>query len=430
MRIIASLVVAASLAAGGGLAQATTTTTVYFQGTGDTRLAPAYIYDRAKQEDNKLINASTDAGWQADFYPVQGEATMDESVLSGISLTQNSVKEELAAGNRVVVEGFSLGSLAAGDLGVYLAGEGVDISNTKITMISDGHTPNTGALVVLEKIKLVKPVLDFLGITAGPRVIPSIGIWEYDCVNGDIICDTPDMRDPIGLLDAALGYILKHGGVDPKYNYRNLSELEYTSYVDGNVTTKAYHAPRSIPRAVELVTGSVVLSARLDALIEKLVTSKGDPGQEKTYKTIPETIRDVASIFDPEAPLLPTTMEEVPAFVGDIAEELVLSGTPKVGGIVGQAVGSAVGTQLAGPAGGVFGGEVGLQTGEFVGTVVGNAAAPYVGDAVAAGTQSLIEGNPGAVNAFIEQTLPGAPLIPTEPIVLPQVVLPPLPALL
>lgn len=390
----------------------------YFQGTGDTVAAPEYIEKYAADSGFELVDMSTDEGWEADFAPVQGTNTADQSIASGVALASPSIQQDLADGKRVVGTGYSLGALAMGQLGKDLAEAGVDISNMKFTLISDGTTKDTGALVVLERIKPVADVMKMIGITPGPREVPSVGQWEFICIAGDGVCDVPDvLRDPVGALDALVGYFVKHGGADPKYNYWNTDEMESTTYVDGNVTTVVYHAPRAITRAVELITGSVELSERVDAVLEKLITSSGDPGQAKTYKTIPETIRDVASIFDPEAPLLPTTKEEVPVFVGEVAEELVRGAAPKVGGIVGEAVGTAVGTQLAGPAGGAIGGEFGQQAGEAAGTVFGEAAAPIVGDAMEVGTQALIENSTAPLNGFVQKHLPGAPAIPTQPIV-------------
>lgn len=403
------LVLAALLAFAGG-ASAQEGTTYWYQGTGPTGAAPQVIIDQAAADETDLVNMSGDRGWQANFKPAHGETTADESVASGVALGSPNIKKDLEDGKRVVIKGFSLGSLAAGDLGVYLAKEGVDIRNMKFTLIADGHTPETGALIALQPLK---PLLDVIGITPGPREVPSVGQWEYVCINGDGTCDLPDvLRDPVTALDNLVGYFTKHGGTDPKYNYWNLENLDSRTYVDGNVVTTVYDAPRALPRLVELYTGSVELSERLDAVMDKITTSSGDAGQEKVYKTIPEIVRDVASLFDPQAPLLPTTVEEVPQFVGEIAGELVESGAPKVGGAIGETVGTYLGTQLGGPAGGVTLGQIGQQVGTDVGEQVGPVLAPVVDAAVTAGVDYVLTGNTdtSGIESAINNQIP--PVVP------------------
>lgn len=402
-----------------GTASAQDGTTYWYQGTGPTGAAPQVIIDQATADETDLVDVSVDLGWKADFAPVQGETKADDSVKNGVALGAPNVRQDLEDGKRVVIKGFSLGSLVAGDLGVYLAKEGVDISNMKFTLIADGHTPETGALIALQPLK---PLLDVIGITPGPREVPSVGQWEYVCINGDGICDLPDvLRDPVTALDNLVGYFTKHGGTDPKYNYWNLDELESRTYVDGNVVTTVYDAPRSLPRLVELHTGSVELSERLDAIMDKITTSSGDAGQEKVYKTLPEIVRDVASLFDPQAPLLPTTVEEVPQFVGEIAGELVESGAPKVGGAIGETVGTYLGTQLAGPAGGAAGGQIGQQAGTYVGEQVGPVLAPVVDAAVTAGVDYVLTGNTdtsgieSAINNQISPVVPFKVEVPPLP---------------
>lgn len=410
----------------GGFANATTGTTYWYQGTGDTIATPQYVTDDASDDDTDVVNMSGDRGWKADFAPVQGKTKADDSVASGVALGAPSVKQDLEDGKRVVIKGFSLGSLAAGDLGVYLAKEGVDISNMKFTLISDGHTPETGALVVLQPLK---PIMGLIGITPGPREIPSVGLWEYQCINGDAICDLPDpLRDPVTALDNLVGYFTKHGGVDPKYNYANLDQLESRTYVEDNVVTTVYDAPRSIPRVVELLTGSTELSERLDVVMDKLATSRGDAGQEKSYKTIPEIVSDVASLFAPESPVLPTTVDEVPGYVGEIASELVESGAPIVGGALGEGAGTAIGTQLAGPAGGVAGGQFGREVGTAIGTKLGPVLAPVAGAGVSTLVDYALTGNTdtGAVEDSINNQIPANVPFKVEIPDLPALPVPPL----
>lgn len=405
----------AAIAAGAVLgmspAQATTGTTYYFQGTGDTVVAPEHIVKKAAADDTKLIDASTDLGWFADFSPVQGTATADQSILNAEYLAGPSVKQDLADGKRVVLEGFSLGALAAGDLGSYLAAQGVDISKVQVTAISDGRMDNTGALIVLQPLK---PVLDLIGISVGPRTVPSAGHWTIICIQGDGVCDTPDpVRDPVGALDALVGYVTKHGALDKFYNYDNLDELDSTTYVNDNVETVVYHAPRAITRLVQTTTGSSELSERLDLVLDKLITSEGDPGQVKQYKTIPETIRDVASLSAPQAPLLPTTVDELSTFAGEVAYEVTVDMSTVVGGTAGGVVGGLVGSNF-GPAGTALGTQIGTEVGEFVGEQAGQALAPVVQAGVEAATESLVTGNQQPLVDFANSVVPGIIPIPAH----------------
>lgn len=388
----ASAVIAGAVAAIlAGTASAETGSTYYYQGTGATAAAPQYIKDQAAADGGVLVDMSVDKGWKADFRPVQGQDTADQSVANGIQLGAPGIKEDLAAGKQVALKGFSLGSLAAGDLAKYLADNGVDISNLHVTLISDGHMENTGALIVLQPLK---PVLDLIGITAGPRVLPSVGKWTIVCIQGDGVCDTPDpVRDPVGGLDALVGYLTKHGGLDPQYNYGNLDNLDSTTYVAGNVETVVYHAPRAITRVAEVVLGgSNELTERLDTILDKLTTSTGDPGQVKQYKSIPEIIRDVVSVAQPQAPLLPTTVDEVSGYVGQTTEQAYEQYAPKVAnavvtGVTGNPVAGYVAEQVAEP--------------------IVQATAPVVGDLVEAGVETALTNNTKPVEDAINRGLAG-----------------------
>lgn len=397
---VASTVIAGAVASVlAGTASADSDVTYYYQGTGPTVAASQDIKDQATANGGSLVDMSVDKGWRADFRPVQGQDTADQSVASGIRLGAPGVRQDLADGKQVTIEGFSLGSLAAGDLAKYLASEGVDISDLHVTLISDGHMENTGALIVLQPLK---PLLDVIGITSGPRAVPLTGTWTFICLEGDGVCDTPDpLHDPIGALDALVGYVTKHGGLDKVYNYSNLDQLSSTTYVNGNVTTVVYHAPRAITRLAETALGgSNELTRRLDTILDKLTTSTGDAGQVKQYKALPEVIRDVVSVTDPQAPLLPTTVDQVSTYVGETAATVYEQAAPRVAntlvtGVTGNPVAGYVAERVAEP--------------------VVATTAPIVQDLVTAGTQTALTNSTKPVEDAINRSLAGTGITVTLP---------------
>lgn len=280
-----SMVVIAALFTSGNISLAATVTN-FVQGTGPTFNTPA----------NDL---SADNGWKADFAPVQGTNTMDQSVADGVNRLSPIIKGQLNQGQHVKTEAYSLGTLVAGDTTESLAKQGVDLSNADVLLSSDGRTRYTGALTVIDSLGL-GPIAKMLGITAtGPRTTYGNAHVVSDCWGFDGVCDMKDpTKDPVGAVYSILGYFTQHAGKDPLQNYtpESRAAAKKSTFVDElGVEHITYTGKNPGVRGVEMLTNAPI-DPTLERVMNAFVMTKTGPGEKPVYKTLPEAIAEAAGV--------------------------------------------------------------------------------------------------------------------------------------
>lgn len=222
--------------------------TYYFQGTGDTHApSPAEI----GWSNGPVVNMSTDRGWKADFAPVHGDRTMDQTVQDAAVKGVNPIASDLAAGKQTKLRGFSIGGLAAEKTAGALNDRGANTSNLQVDTLASGYQPGTGALIVLNPYH---DVLRPFGITTRSSSPMANQPRTNRCIRYDMVCDMVDpVKDPAGAATRIAGYLLYHGmdnSKDPTYNYGNLDNLKSTTTKRGNATVVMYDAPNPIDRVL------------------------------------------------------------------------------------------------------------------------------------------------------------------------------------
>lgn len=200
-----------------------------------------------------------------------GATGYDADVAQGVAATKSAIGgyQSSCSGSPVVVVGYSQGARVAGDVlsdignnrddAVTLAdGESYDISSTGITGLlysdprRDGSVDGEG--VELALIGIIP------GLTmSGPRQggFGDIAVTEV-CAQGDGVCDVPDpLHDPIGALDALVGYFVYHG-VYPSLMDETVSSYS-TCSTSGGTTTCMISEPSAIVSLLRNAADSIGL---------------------------------------------------------------------------------------------------------------------------------------------------------------------------
>ncbi len=278
--------------AGAAVATASTEKVYWYQGRGVPIDAP-------RPNDVAVVK---DLNGSGDFAPVQGLRTMDQSVATNVAVSVPVIQQDLAEGNTVVLDGYSLGALSVTETANALAASGADMSDVDVYRFAYGGTANTGALEMLQPLA---PALSLIGITPGGDNGSSSGARFVDhCIEGDFICHARDpFKDPVGFVDSLIGFHTFHNGTDPLNNYSNLQNMQKTTTQEGNVTTEVYTPSRSAIVSL-LSQGGIQVTPEVERVIDAFILSKGGPGQVQTYKSLPEAIAEASG-----APLSEQTIE-------------------------------------------------------------------------------------------------------------------------
>ncbi|MFZ1361168.1 MAG: PE-PPE domain-containing protein [Candidatus Saccharimonadales bacterium] len=277
---------------GGSIASAKT---YYFQGTGPTK------------DSSADVNMSTDRDWRAEFAPVYGERTMDQSVKDGTDRATDEIAADLSSGTPVTIEGYSLGAVTVDSVVDRLNQSGVSTSNLTVNVIADGRQPGTGALVVLRPYA---SQLAALGVTAQQ---PTDQRQTYHCIKFDGVCDMVDpVKDPMGALTRVAGYYLYHGGNDTKYTYSNKEQLTSSKVTRGNKTIVTYDAPNPINR----LTGSMQASAPTTATVAPVQVAT-----EPTYVAPAPIQEQVQQVWEQTAPIVQQVAPQVVKPITDLASQ-------------------------------------------------------------------------------------------------------------
>jgi hypothetical protein len=180
------------------------------------------------------------------WYPVTGVTSLpiDTSIAQGTTILDNAINQQIAAGNHVVVFGYSQGSAVASQEAAQLASSAHPPSPKQLSfvLVGDPSTPN-GGLITRFEVPGAPLALPSLGVTFNEVPTPSspyptaVYNQEYDAV-----ADFPQY--PINLLSVLNAYV---GLFTQHFGYADLTPQQISSAIAlptaGNTTTKYYMIP-------------------------------------------------------------------------------------------------------------------------------------------------------------------------------------------
>jgi hypothetical protein len=180
------------------------------------------------------------------FYPVTGvnSLTPDNSIALGVTILNDAITQQIAAGNHVVVFGYSQGSMVASQSMAQLASAGNPPSPNQLSfvLVGDEANPNGG---IIERFEVPGAPLSLPSLGATFNVAPTASNTYPTAVYNqeyDGFADFPEYPlDLLSVLNAYLGVLTQHFG------YMNLTPQQINSAIalptTGTTTTQYYMVP-------------------------------------------------------------------------------------------------------------------------------------------------------------------------------------------
>ncbi|OSC42043.1 PE family protein [Mycobacterium decipiens] len=235
------------------------------------------------------------------FYPLTAvkDLTLDVSVARGVTILEDAIRQQLAAGNKVAVVGFSQSAMLSSLVMPNLHAAGIPTTDVNFTLLGNPMNPNGG--LVSRFAGLVFPSLGatFYGSTPDNLYPTNVYTIEYDGFASFPQYPIFFLSD----LNAMLGVLYAHG------EYPNLTPEQIASAVvlptEGPTQTTYYMIPNeNLPilqpvRAIPVV-GNIV-AALIEPNVEVLVNlGYGDPNYG--YSTGPANVPTPFGLLPPVHP--------------------------------------------------------------------------------------------------------------------------------
>jgi hypothetical protein len=163
--------------------------------------------------------AVTHVDYPATFWPL-GAQSYDANIEVGKAELVRAVKAyQAACDTPVVIIGYSQGARIAGDVLADIETHGIESDGLSGELYSDPRRAGDGRGAGAE----VNFAGAYPGVVLDGERDGEFGVPVYSvCIEGDPVCDLPDLlHDPIGAIDALIGFFTKHAtygqymGVDP-----------------------------------------------------------------------------------------------------------------------------------------------------------------------------------------------------------------------
>jgi hypothetical protein len=258
--------------------------------------------------------------------------TLDASEAQGVTILDNAINQQIAAGNLVVVKGESQSSTISSMVMPLLASQHVPSSDVSFVLTGDPNAPNGGLFERLDGLYIPSLGITFNGATPDNLYPTTIYTQEYDG-----FADAPQYPiDFLSDLNSLAGIYYVHP------TYENLTPTQIGSAIQlptqGPTMTTYYMIPtQNLPLLDPLRSIPVVGNPLADLLqpdLKVLVNlGYGDPnyGWSQGPANVPTEFGLFPSLSDMEKvpPLLASgTQQGITAFMHDISAEFSSAGPP------------------------------------------------------------------------------------------------------
>ncbi len=265
--------------------------------------------------------------------------TLDKSVSEGVTILDNAIKQQIVAGNNVVVFGYSQSSTVAsmelGKLAALTAGLRPSTDQLSFVLVGDPNNPNGGVSERFSGLSLSTIGLTFSGATPDNVYPTTIYTREYDGY-----ADFP--KYPINLisdLNALVGVYYEHGSyadltdTGVYSNFPTVAELSSAIQLptQGPTLTTYYMIPSNNLPLLDPLRAIPIVGTPLADLIQpdlKVIVNLGYGDPDYGYSTGPANVPTPFGLFPHVAPstiladLVTGTQQGVGQFSGDLASSL------------------------------------------------------------------------------------------------------------
>lgn len=292
--------VAASTAGASAMTAAATDVTLVIGGSGYPLPSQSYL-------DSVLANYVTPnfpsflrANAQALYTPAQSywitgikAMTQDASWSEGVTILDNAINAQLAAGNHVVVQGFSQGAGIASLEMANLKAQGVPSSSVSFSLVGNAMNPNGGLYSRFEGLTFPGMGRTFWGSTPANDYPTVVYTLEYDG-----FADFP--RYPLNVVSVA-NAVMGMVSVHPQYPYLSAEQVATAVQLptEGATMTTYYMIPTENLPLLQPLRGSALGNAIADLIqpnLEVIVNlGYGDPNYG--YSTGPANVPTPFGLF-------------------------------------------------------------------------------------------------------------------------------------